>query len=150
MCGRNCCWLFCRPRLLTGNHCRDFLLHDLTKLLEVVPLADRARMWNMHDGAPAHFSRAVRDVLSNTCHDRWIGRGGTTAWTPRSTPDLNPLDFYLWRHLKFLVFATHVDNEDALRHGIVDACQTIRNYPASLKGCGRPWRQLSNRALNFM
>jgi hypothetical protein len=49
-------------------------------------------MGYMHDGAPAHFSRAVRDVLSNTHHDRWIGRGGPTAWPPHSTPDLNPLD----------------------------------------------------------
>jgi hypothetical protein len=46
------------------------------------------------DGAPAHFSRAVRDVLRNTCHDRGIGRGGPTGWPPRS-PDLNALDFYL-------------------------------------------------------
>jgi hypothetical protein len=42
----------------------DFLLHDLQKILEDVPLAVRARMWYMHDGAPAHFSRAVRDVLN--------------------------------------------------------------------------------------
>jgi hypothetical protein len=78
------------PLHLTGNHYRDFLLHDLPKLLEDVPLAVRARMWYMHDGAPAHFSRAVRDVLSNKCHDRWIGRGGPPAW-PSLSPDLNPL-----------------------------------------------------------
>jgi hypothetical protein len=34
--------------------------------------------------------RAVRDILSNTCHGRWIGTGGPTAWPPRST-GLNPL-----------------------------------------------------------
>jgi hypothetical protein len=54
------------PHGLTGNHYRDFLLHDLPKLMEDVPLAVRARMWYMHDGAPAHFSCAVRDVLNNT------------------------------------------------------------------------------------
>jgi hypothetical protein len=53
----------------------------------------------LHDGAPAHFSRAVQDVLSNICHDRWTGRGEPTAWSPRSTPGLNPLSFYLWGHL---------------------------------------------------
>jgi hypothetical protein len=36
----------------------------------------------MLDGAPAHFNRAVRDVLNNTEHDRWIGRGGPPAWPP--------------------------------------------------------------------
>jgi hypothetical protein len=59
---------------VTGNHYRDFFLHDLPKLLEGVPLAVRARMWYMGGGAPAHFSRAVRDVLNNIYHDRWIGR----------------------------------------------------------------------------
>jgi hypothetical protein len=73
------------------------------------------------------FSRAVRDVHNNTCHDRWIGRGGPTAWSARS-PDLNPLDFYLWKHLKALMYAAPVDNEETL-HRIVDACQTIRNCP---------------------
>jgi hypothetical protein len=70
---------------------------------------------------------AVRDVLNNTYHDGWLGRGGgPTAWPPRS-PDLNPLHFYLWGHLTTLVYAAPVDNEEA--HRIVDACQTIRNYP---------------------
>jgi hypothetical protein len=47
----------------------------------------------MYDCAAAHFSRAVRDVLTDTYHGRWVGRGGPTAWPPRS-PDLNPLDFF--------------------------------------------------------
>jgi hypothetical protein len=78
-------------------------------------------MWYMHDGAPAHFSRAVRDVLNITYHNQWTGREGPTAWPPCS-PDLDPLDFYLWEHLKTFVYAAPVD------HCIVDACQTICNY----------------------
>jgi hypothetical protein len=74
------------------------------------------------------FSRAVRDVLSNTYHDRCIGRGGPIARPPRS-PDLNPLDFYVWGHQQTLVHAAPVGNEEALHYRIVDACQTIRNYP---------------------
>jgi hypothetical protein len=65
---------------------------------------------------------------SNTYHYRWIGRGGPTAWPPRS-PDLNPLDLYLWGHLETLVYAAPVDNEEAFHHRIVDACHSIRNYP---------------------
>jgi hypothetical protein len=83
----------------------------------------------MHDGALAHFSRAVRDVFNNAYHDRWIDRGGPTAWPPRS-PYLNPLDFYLWGHLKTLVYAAPVDNEEALHHRIVDACHTLQTYPS--------------------
>jgi hypothetical protein len=80
----------------------------------------------MHDDAPTHFSCAVRDVLSNIYHDRWIGRGEPTAY-PARLQDLN-LDFYLWGHLKTLVYAAPVDNEEAL-HLIVDVCQSIRIYP---------------------
>jgi hypothetical protein len=43
---------------------------ELPELLEHVPLAVRY----MHDGAPAHFSCAVRDV-SNTYHDGCTSRG---------------------------------------------------------------------------
>jgi hypothetical protein len=53
---------------LTDNHYRDFLLRDLQKLLEDVPLAVRTRMLYMHDGAPAPSSRAERNVL-NTMTD---------------------------------------------------------------------------------
>jgi hypothetical protein len=94
-------------------------------------------MWYVHDGAPAYFSRAVRDVLSNTRHDRGIGAGGPTAWPPRS-PDLNPLDFYLWGHLAIVVYAAPVDNEEA--HRIVDACQTTCNYPGIFARMWRPMR----------
>jgi hypothetical protein len=129
------------PHRLTSNHYRDFPLQDLLKLLEDVPLAVRAQIWYMHDGALAHFSRAVRGVLNNTYHDRWIDRGGPTAWSPPS-PDLNPVDFYLWGHLNTLVYAAPVDNEGALPHRTVDACQTIRNYPGVFE---RMWRSLMTR-----
>jgi hypothetical protein len=57
------------PNRLTGNHYRDFFLHDLPTLMEDIPLAFRARMWHMHDGPPAHLSRAVRDILNSTYRD---------------------------------------------------------------------------------
>jgi hypothetical protein len=60
-----------------------------------------------------HFGCAVWGVLNDAYRDRWIGRGEPTAWSPR-WPDLNPLDFYLWEHLKTLVYAAPVDNEDHL------------------------------------
>jgi hypothetical protein len=131
----NCCyhlwcwWLFDRPVCFATSAYRQPLpQHDLPKLLEDIPLAVRVRMWYMHEGAPAHFSLAVRDVLNNTSHDQRIDRGGPTAWPPRS-PDLNPLDFYPWRHLNTFLYAAPVDKEEALHHRTVDACQTIRNCP---------------------
>jgi hypothetical protein len=91
----------------------------------------------MHDVAPAHFSRAVRDGLNNTCHDRWIGREGPTAWPP-SSPDLNHLDFYLWGHLKTLVYAAPVDKKETLHRRVWTPVRLSVTAPASLNGCVGP------------
>jgi hypothetical protein len=58
---------------------------------------------------------------------RWIGRGGQTNWSPRSS-DLNSLDFYLWGHLKS-VYSSPVNDEETLRNPTVAGFQTIRNMP---------------------
>ena len=47
----------------------------------------------MHDGAPTHFSRVVREYLNVRLREKWIGRGGPIQWPARSL-DLNPLDFF--------------------------------------------------------
>ena len=107
---------------------RDFLENNLPVLLEEVPLAVRFQ----HDGAPAHFSLAARQQLTTTFGDRWIGHHGPVPWPARS-PDLNPLDFFLWGHLKTLVYATPVDHVDDLLERIVEGYNTIRTTPDILE-----------------
>lgn len=87
------------PERLTDEVYRNFLEPTLPQFLDDVPLDTRYAMWFMHDGAPAHFSMLAREFLTVTYGDRWIGRGGPHLWPARS-PDLNPLDFFLWGHLK--------------------------------------------------
>jgi hypothetical protein len=116
------------PHRLTGKHDQYYLLPDLSKLLEDVPLAVRERMWYMHEGAPAHCSRAVRDILNNTYHDRWVGRGGSTASItslPVGAPENPCVCSSRWQRKEL--------------HLIVDACQTIHNYPDIFK---RTWRSM--------
>jgi len=55
----------------------------------------------MQDGAPPHFSCFVTDVLNEIFPDTWIRRGVPIPWPPRS-PDLSPLDFFLWGTLRAL------------------------------------------------
>jgi hypothetical protein len=138
----------CLAYWFRGNHYRDFLLHDLRKLQEDIPPAVTARMWYMQDGAPAHSSHAVRDVLNNIYHDRLTGKGRPTAWSP-CMPDLNPIDFCLCRYLlKTFVYAVRVDNEEALHHCIEDTCLNIRNYPPHLPK-NVEVHDVSSRALNL-
>lgn len=54
-------------------------------------------------------------------------RPGSIAWPVRS-PDLNPLDFYLWDHLKTIVYSTPIASvEEELRARIGQAFQHIQN-----------------------
>lgn len=116
------------PPRLNGDNYLAFLQQMLPELLEDVPLDIRRNMWFQHDGAPAHFTLAVREYLTATYGDRWIGRGGPRAWPPRS-PDLTPLDFAVWGHLKSLVYETPVQNEMDLIARIVAAADNLRTMP---------------------
>ncbi|KYN06954.1 hypothetical protein ALC62_02077, partial [Cyphomyrmex costatus] len=56
---------------------------------------------------------------------RWIGRRGAIEWPPRS-PDLTPLDFFLWGHLKFVVYKTLPENINDLRQRIAIPANTFQ------------------------
>jgi len=56
--------------------------------------------------------------------NRWIGRDGLTSWTPRS-PDITPLDFFLWGYVKDIVFSTPLPDITNLKGRIPDAFATI-------------------------
>lgn len=119
--------VFLPPRLNGATYHR-FLAYELPQLLEDIPIALRRRMWFMHDGAPAHFSMIARNWLNQANHyrNRWIGRGGPITWPARS-PDLNPLDYYLWGHSSALVYTTPINDVEDLRQRIIIAFETIRN-----------------------
>lgn len=112
------------PAILNGANYLEMLQNDLPGLLEDAPLALRQRMWFQQDGCPAHYARRVREHLSNTFPDRWIGRLGPILWPPRS-PDLNPLDFFYWGCLKDKVYAKPIRSEEELRERVFDAARTI-------------------------
>jgi hypothetical protein len=73
---------------------------------------------------------------------RWIGRIGPVVWPPRS-PDLTPADFYLWGHLKSIVYAQRCNTRDELWNAIEEAGRTIRNMPDVFQRTRNSWR---NRA----
>jgi hypothetical protein len=45
------------------------------------------------------------------------------AWPPRS-PDITPLDFFLWGHIKALIYILPADSEEDLIDRIVEAAAT--------------------------
>ena len=88
----------------------------------------------------------MRDYLNESFPNRWLGRGGLVAWPPRS-PDLTPLDYYLWGHMKTLVYETKVDSRAAQRDRIFATAELIRNHPNNIASATQ---SLLMRAENFI
>lgn len=60
----------------------------------------------MHDDAPSHYGRPVRQFLNEMFGTRWIGhQPASHLWPPRS-PDLTPLDLFLWRAVKEIAYSS--------------------------------------------
>jgi len=112
------------PPRLHGETYADFLENEIPGLLEDIPLRLRETLIFQHDGAPAHFSRRVRDILDTRFPDKWMGRGGPIIWPARS-PDLNVLDYFVWGHVKALVEHRREGTENEVREAILAAFNTI-------------------------
>jgi len=66
----------------------------------------------------------VRRFLDERYPNRWIGRKGPITWPPRS-PDLTPLDFYLWGYLQGVVFEEEPTTREDMENRIRRACEAI-------------------------
>jgi len=69
----------------------------------ICALYENSEVFYQQDGAFPHYHRDVRTFLDSNLQGHWIGRRGTFEFPPCS-PDLTPLDFYLWGTLKDVVY----------------------------------------------
>jgi hypothetical protein len=113
------------PRRLNGDGYLQFLNEVLPELLEEVSLAIQRDLWYLHDGAPPHYAWQVRTWMDISFPNRWIGRAGRILWPPRS-PDLSSCDFFLWGHMKRLVYVTPINTIEELQPRVQNAAQEIR------------------------
>lgn len=114
-----------RGRTVTVNEARyrkmldTFLIPELQRL--GIPLG---RIWFQQDGATPHTTRRVLARLKALFPGKVISKGGDFPWPPRS-PDLSPLDFFLWGHLKERVFSQPVHTLRQLRTRIKAAVGSV-------------------------
>ncbi|CAF1445158.1 unnamed protein product [Adineta ricciae] len=100
--------------------------HNYLDMLKnyVYSIIQRKRLTNkiifQQHGAPPHFLKEVCAWLNEKLDDRWLSRGGSISWAPRS-PDLTPLDFYLWGYIK-----TSVNDIDDLKGRIEREIKAIK------------------------
>lgn len=117
---------------LTGSRYLQILSSVVTELLDDVPLSYLANMYFQQDGAPAHYFSEVREYLDREYGDQWIGRGGPITWPARS-PDLTPLDFYLWGDVKRLVYERESETQEQLKDKIVNAFTVVKSQTLVLR-----------------
>jgi hypothetical protein len=97
------------------------------------PIIQHFPMFNelifMQDGAPPHWSRNVRQWLSFTFPDRWMGRSSPNLPWPPYSPDLTPMDFFLWGWVKHCVYQNPIANVEDLRLRII---QVFKELPLAM------------------
>ena len=83
-------------------------------------------------GATPHWSLEVFPFLNETFLDRWIGRDGPIQCPPRS-PDITPLDFFLWATNSEILFvlSVHVLSlySNVLNDALRAVTQCLRPFP---------------------
>jgi hypothetical protein len=77
------------------------------------------------DGATTHYACAVRSCLDATFPQRWIGWGGSISCPPCS-PDLTPLNLFLWGHIKTVVSEIPIKTVQEVIARIMDAFQVVQ------------------------
>ncbi|GBO39511.1 hypothetical protein AVEN_90541-1 [Araneus ventricosus] len=99
-------------RMLKQNKWHPFSIQVLT------------HVWFQQDGSPAHHTIVVKQWLNNEFPEKWIGLHVPVEFPPRS-PDLTPMDFYLWGRLRIDVYLSHPLNKAELQQRIQDDCREI-------------------------
>lgn len=130
---------FFAEKTINGIVYLDMLEQFLFPQLEDIEAQGGERVILMQDGAPPHYLQLVRDTLNNKFPNGWIGRGAPIAWPPRS-PDLTPLDFFLWGYVKNIVYAEKIRDLPHLRARIFASIATVT--PEMLHNT---WREVEYR-----
>lgn len=122
--GRHLVGPFFYDGVLNSERFLQFLEEEVPNLIEDIPLQLRRNMWWQMDGAPPHNAQIIRNFLNENFPNKWIGRNGPVVW-PAKSPDLTPLDFFLWGRLKSIVYKSPSRTLQHLKDKIRAACRQV-------------------------
>ena len=80
--------------------------------------ADIDTQWFMQDGTTAHTASASRQWLRENFAERVVSLK-TDFVCPPYSPDLNPLNFFLWGYLKDSVYTDKTNYIEELKNAII-------------------------------
>uniref|UniRef100_A0A914CNM1 Tc1-like transposase DDE domain-containing protein n=1 Tax=Acrobeloides nanus TaxID=290746 RepID=A0A914CNM1_9BILA len=81
----------------------------------------------MHDDSPAHRKLDVQEFLEHEVPHHWIGVGSNYSNWPHHSPDIIPLNYFLWGFIKSQIYKTPIESDDIveLRHRINSAFKKV-------------------------
>lgn len=115
---------------LTAVKFLDLLSGPISEYTDELSLDVHQKLWYQLDGAPAHSVVSARERLTDMFGQQWIGRYGPRRWPARS-PDLTPMDFFLWGFIKNEVYACDVNTVEELQDRIIDAFNKLKTMAIS-------------------
>jgi len=121
--GTNILGLIILPEILNGASYKNFLAENTPDFLEEIPLAERNKIIFQQDSAGPHNAT---DYLNKQFPGCWMGRYGPIPW-PAKSPDLNPLDFFLWGHCKEVIYRKSPEDLEDLNDKLHYAIWSIDN-----------------------
>lgn len=109
---------------LTGQRYLNIIQNVVVPCLNTLRNEEVENAWFQQDGAPVHNTRLVAEILEGMFQDRWIGNNGPFHWPARS-PDLTPLDFYIWGYVKNKVYTEPVTTKDNMMGRVLGAFHAL-------------------------
>ncbi|GBL98324.1 hypothetical protein AVEN_174109-1 [Araneus ventricosus] len=122
---KNVCSAMECAQVMTQHHAQwgaDYIYLDMLQLYAVPQFPEGVIF--QQNGAPPHYGNIIREFLDTTFPQQWIGRGIVMAWPPRS-PDITPLDFYLWGYVKQHVYSERINDINHLKQRITDVIHCV-------------------------
>ena len=119
---------FVRDQKVTGAVYRQILDEFIRKMIEN---GKTTTHWLQQDGARAHTTRENLEIIKEAFGHKVISRrfpeifeGEEVGW-PANSPDLSPMDFFVWGRTKELVYKTKPKNLDELEDRIGEVLRSI-------------------------
>ena len=99
------------------------------------------QQWFMRDGAAPHTARRVLTWLTDHFEGRVISRFTEKTWASHS-PDLNPLDFFLWGHLKDQLLGEQFQTLNDLKSLVERLIRAVTPFNIFCSECGDVFREM--------
>ena len=109
---------------LTGERYFHLLTNEIENEIDDLPLNIARDMFFHQDGAPPHNTRMVQNYINERFDNRVISTHGAVRWPARS-PDLTPMDHFLWGYIKDQVYLTQSATLEELQNKIRNAFLSV-------------------------